>query len=108
VLSCLQEIEVTKDAKTYTTVARCPIHFVLTHENKGFEGLHLHEHDSHRILMGLCEGEVGHETGTPSNTPVGAKSPTFDARRHAMLAQVVPSCHMPPFRPASSISCCMS
>lgn len=55
----VHEIEVTKDAKTYTTVARCPIHFVLTHENKGFEGLHLHEHDNHRILMGLCEGEVG-------------------------------------------------
>lgn len=57
-LSCLQEIEVTNDGKSYTTVARCPIHFVLTHENKGFEGLHLHEHDNHRILMGLCEGEV--------------------------------------------------
>lgn len=57
-LPCLQEIEVSTDGTSYTTVARCPIHFVLTHENKGFEGLHLHEHDDHRILMGLCEGEV--------------------------------------------------
>jgi hypothetical protein len=53
----LQELELSKDGKGYRTVARCPIHFVLAHDNKGFEGLHLHEHQGHRYMMGLCEGE---------------------------------------------------
>ena len=52
----LQEIKLSDDGTSYTTASVCPIHFVLTHENKGFEGLHLHEHEGHRILMGLCEG----------------------------------------------------
>jgi hypothetical protein len=52
----LQEIRV-DSGKTYKTVSRCPVHYVLTHENKGFEGLHLHEHNDHSFLLGLCEGE---------------------------------------------------
>lgn len=54
----MQELELSKDGKGYRTVMRCPIHFVLTHDNKGFEGLHLHEHQGHRYMMGLCEGEL--------------------------------------------------
>lgn len=53
----LQKIKVNDDGKTYTTVAICPIHFTLTHENKGFEGLHLHEQGEHCYMLGLCEGE---------------------------------------------------
>lgn len=70
-LSSLQELELSKDGKGYRTVSRCPIHFVLTHDNKGFEGLHLHEHEGHRYMMGLCEGEwhgVRHMPGLEDHT----------------------------------------
>jgi hypothetical protein len=53
----LQEIKIQGDGEGYKTISLCPIHFVLTHENKGFEGLHIHEHEGHRVLLGLCEGE---------------------------------------------------
>lgn len=53
---CLQELKVSDDGRTYKTVSRCPYHFLLTHDNKGFEGLHLHEHDGHTFMLGLCEG----------------------------------------------------
>jgi hypothetical protein len=34
----------------------CPVHFVLEHENKGFEGLHYQQRNDEDLLMGLCEG----------------------------------------------------
>jgi hypothetical protein len=37
----------------------CPVHFVLKHENKGFEGLHYQQRQNgDDLLMGLCEGET--------------------------------------------------
>lgn len=53
----LQEIKIQGDGEGYKTISLCPIHFVLTHENKGFEGLHIHEHEGHTVMLGLCEGE---------------------------------------------------
>jgi hypothetical protein len=34
------------------------VHFELKHGNKGFEGIHYHEDDNHKYLIGLCEGEL--------------------------------------------------
>eukprot|EP00879_Flechtneria_rotunda_P001126 GHRR01001268.1.p1 GENE.GHRR01001268.1~~GHRR01001268.1.p1 ORF type:complete len:366 (+),score=117.53 GHRR01001268.1:185-1282(+) len=51
------ELELSKDGKTYTTIQKCPVHFELTHQNKGFEGVYYHEDEhGHKYLLGLCEG----------------------------------------------------
>jgi hypothetical protein len=34
----------------------CPVHFILKHENKGFEGVHYQQRGEEGLLMGLCEG----------------------------------------------------
>jgi hypothetical protein len=31
----LQEIELSSDGTTYTTIQRCPVHYAFQHENKG-------------------------------------------------------------------------
>jgi hypothetical protein len=31
----LQEIELSADGATYTTIKRCPVHYAFQHENKG-------------------------------------------------------------------------
>lgn len=66
----VHELEVSRDLASFRTIARCPVHYVLEHENKGFEGLHYHEAGDTRLLLGLCEGNFcagGEESRTPGN-----------------------------------------
>lgn len=50
------ELRISEDGTQYDTVQVCPVHFVLKHENKGFEGVHYQQRDGEDLLMGLCEG----------------------------------------------------
>ena len=54
-----EEVVMSKDGKDYSVRRRCPVHYTLSHENKGFEGLHYHEDAAkgQHYLFGLCEGE---------------------------------------------------
>jgi len=53
----VEEIDIDKNEDTYKVINKCHVHYELSHGNKGFEGLHLHEADNgEQFLMGLCEG----------------------------------------------------
>ncbi|GBF92520.1 hypothetical protein Rsub_04624 [Raphidocelis subcapitata] len=54
-----QEVEMDERTHAYRIIERCPIHYQLSHANKGFEGIHYFRdpRDPRReLLMGLCEG----------------------------------------------------
>ncbi|KIZ05261.1 hypothetical protein MNEG_2696 [Monoraphidium neglectum] len=57
----IEEVELAVDERTntYKVIERCPVHFKITHENKGFEGIHYFrdpKDPSRELLLGLCEG----------------------------------------------------
>lgn len=54
-----QEIRMDEKRQTYDIIERCPIHFQLSHQNKGFEGIHFYrdpKDPDREFLIGLCEG----------------------------------------------------
>lgn len=56
-VSAPQEIKITDDGASYELLDRCPVHFELKHQNKGFEGIHYYETEKgDKYLFGLCEG----------------------------------------------------